>query len=303
MAKIAYIGKFRKIYDEEQIARGFESLGHKVARIEEESLGIIDAPIILRECNPDLVLFAKLCIIGNPQKVLDIIKDLGLKTASWTFDIYWDSVRQPLIKIMPQFKADYVFTTDGGNDEDWERAGINHYTVRQGIYEGFAYMAEVEPKYDIVFVGGEATLGDYRLKLMSFLEETYGDKFHWFGRYNTNEVREHALNELYASAKIIIGDSVYSPHYWSNRIYETIGRGGFFIHPMVEGLDREFEPYKEFIPYNYGDFNGLKTIIDYYLTYDEERNAIRRRGFERCKDYTYAKRCAVISKILFDGKD
>jgi len=126
---------------------------------------------------------------------------------------------------------------------------------------------------------------------MEFLTSTYGDRFHWYGRTNTAEVRGEKLNDLYNSA-IVIGDSVYSPHYWSNRIYEVLGRGGFLIHPMIEGIEKEFKPFKHFIPYNHHDYKGLKEKIDYFLEHEEERDKIRMAGFAYCKkNHTLDNRC------------
>jgi spore maturation protein CgeB len=103
---------------------------------------------------------------------------------------------------------------------------------------------------------------------------------------------------LYNSAKIVIGDSVYSPQYWSNRIYETLGRGGFLIHPNVPGIEKEYEPWKEFIPYDYNDFTSLKEKIDYFLTKPKEREKIQMAGFIKTRDYILEERCRSFLKLV-----
>jgi len=96
---------------------------------------------------------------------------------------------------------------------------------------------------------------------------------------------------------VVVGDSVYSPRYWSNRLYETIGRGGFLIFPKIPGIDGEFTPYKHFVPYDYFDFDGLKEKIDYYISHDKEREEIKMAGFEHCKNkHTYRHRCEYLIK-------
>ena len=53
-------------------------------------------------------------------------------------------------------------------------------------------------------------------------------------------VKMDNLNDLIASCKVIIGESIIHPYYWSNRIYETIGRGGFCLHAYHEGIENEY---------------------------------------------------------------
>ena len=105
------------------------------------------------------------------------------------------------------------------------------------------------------------------------------------------------------STKIVVGDTLCInfkyPDYWSDRVYETMGRGGFIIHPYVQGMEREFEDKKHLVFYEYGNFNQLKELIDYYLEHDEEREAIRKAGHELVKSkYTYRNRWEQILKEL-----
>ena len=73
--------------------------------------------------------------------------------------------------------------------------------------------------------------------------------------------------------------------------------------PKIPGLEKEFTPYEHFVPYNMGNFDQLKKIIDYYLTHDKEREKIRRAGFEHCKKHhTYLHRVKVLLKTLEDRK-
>jgi spore maturation protein CgeB len=116
-------------------------------------------------------------------------------------------------------------------------------------------------------------------------------------------VRGLKLNKLYWSTKIVVGDTLCIdfkyPDYWSDRVYETLGRGGFLIHPYVSGMEREFEDKKHLVFYEYGNFKQLKELIDYYLEHDEEREAIRKAGHELVKEkYTYKNRWEYILKEL-----
>lgn len=281
---IAYIGKFRRIHDEEGIARALEAEGHNVTRIQEDELVYIEQVV---QSAPDLILFAKLQTppVFN-DNLIKYAKREGIKTVCYVPDLYWGLPRQSsIIGKEHMFQADHVCTPDGSNEEKWIGAGIKHHVVRQGIHEEFIKRGNKIDAPEIVFVGQTNPLYPYREKLLNFLKQAYGDRFRHYGEHNSNHVRGWDLNDLYESAKIVIGDSVFSPHYWSNRIYETIGRGGFIIHPMVAGLEREYKPYTHFVPYSIGDFAGLKEKINFYLTHDKERDAIRLAGMEHTRKH------------------
>lgn len=286
--KISIIGKFKRLYDEEYIARSFEMLGHTVQRIEErlithQIVGLID------EFNPDVVLWTKLMVV-EPHKVREALRKY--KTVCWVFDLYFDYEREFRIKTHPAFTADYVFTTDGGHQERFKSVGINHQCVRQGIFKEDCYIADGTPEDTIVFVGSDNVYNQQRNKQISVIQQRFGDKFKWYGRFDTNEVRNGDLNILYSKSKIVIGDSVYSPHYWSNRVVETLGRGGFLIHQEVEGLK---ECYPHLVTYKRGDFDDLCAKINYYLAHEEERLDIVRKNFEWVKEnYTCDKQCQKI---------
>ena len=54
-----------------------------------------------------------------------------------------------------------------------------------------------------------------------------------------------------------------------------------------------------FRSYEHGNLKDLKQKIDYYLTHDDEREAIRLRGHERTKrDHTYVNRWKTILEEL-----
>lgn len=301
MANILYFGSFDMPYDTEvYISDTFESLGHTVTRNKPSTTSISELGDLLKQ-KFDFILLSK-GWFEEQDKAMKMIKDSGIPTVGWFWDLCWNTPREWILWKHPLFKADYVFTTDGG-DWDWKKYGINHQVIRQGIYEPEAIKGKVkkEYQYDVVFVGTNSHKTDFgwshRPELLNFLKRYYGDRFKHFG--NADGVRNLDLNDVYASAKVVVGDSVHSPHYWSNRLYETLGRNGFLVFPNIEGIDKEFIPYKHFIPYDYFEFGKLAEIIDYYLEHDEEREIIREAGFEHCKKkHTYKHRCIKLLECL-----
>lgn len=293
--KIAYIGKFTNLYDEEYIAKSFEMLGHEVLRLP-DNLGLRPMFRRIEEYGPEIVLFAKLNVTEDGHLFIKSLRAKGIKTVCWLFDLYWGYPREHRIRVDACFRADYVFTTDGGHSEEWQKAGINHQCVRQGIYKEQCYIAQYgnEP-HGVVFVGGENPVYPKRIKQISFIQKSYSD-FRWYGRKHTDELRNEHLNSLYATAKIVVGDSVYSPFYWSNRVVETLGRGGFLIHQAVPGLAEE---YPDLVTYEAGNYRSLREKIDYFLEHEEERQKIVTANFAFVKaNYTMEKKCAeLLEKI------
>lgn len=296
--KIFYIGGFSKSYDSEvYIAHGFRELGVDI-KCWDESLNLpLDMLLERIEMfNPDFVLLSKNKKYGKP--LIERLRGKYL-TVSWLFDLYHDLPRemgcQRSVKDSP-FYADRVFMSDGGE------VGIQKETIRQGIHEPEAVLGKANVDHDVVFIGSDTYFG--RHKMIEFLKETYGDRFAHYGMGGKPEVRGLELNNLLAGSKVVVGDSVHSPNYWSNRIYEVIGRGGFLLHPKVEGLDEEFEPYKHYIPFERGNFEQIKEIVDYYISHDKEREKIRLAGFDFCKtNYKYQDRCLTLLQKVIGTKE
>lgn len=296
--KIAYIGKFAKLWDEEAIALGLEEAGATVERIEES--GMYNEVLTRIEAfNPDVVLGAKYNVFWQ-KKFFQWLKTKPYISASWTFDLLiGHPPRESRVRSYRFLYCDVVFLTDGGHMKEYKDIGVNVRLLRQGIPDEFCYMAEPEEGPDIVFVGTENPTFPYRQNLMRLLKHEYGSRFTWIGQNNAEACRGHDLNKLYASAKIVVGDCMYGDYYWSNRIVETLGRGGFLIHPNVRGIEKDYKPYKEFIPYNWGDFRGMVTKINYYLDHKEDRDKIRTAGFERVKNnYKMSHKCKELYETL-----
>lgn len=292
--KIAIVGKFGKLHDEEYIARSFESLGHTVLRVEQKhSPRYMVATII--DNKTELVIFSKINPVESPKACIDFLRKNHIKTASWIFDLYWGYPREHNMMANIFFKVEKVFTTDGGHEDEWRMVGVDHQVVRQGIYKPECYIEPPADPHGVVFVGSDNPLFRERTRTVLRVRGMCSD-FRWIGKRNSDEVRGTDLNKLYASAKVVIGDSVYSPHYWSNRVVETLGRGGFLIHQEVPGIKEE---YPDLVTYQRGDMDDLNKKINYYLNNEEERLEIIRKNYEHVRDnYTTDKKCAeLLSKL------
>jgi len=290
--KIFYIGDFTQEWNEEGIALAFERLGHEVVRYQEGAEGrVLDW---IKRAKPDFLIWAKLKFISekDAEEMIAYCKENRITTACWVWDLYFGLTRGHQVGKKQMFKGDFFFNPDGGHQENFDRAGVNNYTLRQAISKTYCYEGKYQEQYDydVIFVGSENAQWKYREKMCMWLEDNY--KFKRFGHRFGEKIYGHKLNNLYSSAKIVMGDSVYSPHYWSNRLYEVLGRGGFLIHPDIPGLSDEYTPYEHYIPYRMNDFKGLKEKIDHFLKKPAERAKISRSALYYTKDnHTLEQRC------------
>lgn len=287
--RIMYFGTFREHYRTEQYIRhGFESLGHEViARAGEDvaALSLDDAE--LNSC--DFVLFGKTRSEHVTEK-LGILKGKVL-TVCWQHDLYGIPSRHGF---PPEYGADIVVATDGDIEK---HAGIpNYHVIRQGIHEPEAYYHPTHNvRYSVVFVGhASEKFQPGRGALVNWLRLEYGDRFH-----HVTDVRGTRLNSMLAQSGIVVGDSYPSPNYWSNRIYEITGRGGFLLHPETEGLDAEYTAGEHYVSYRRGDFDQLRRLVARYTAAPLERERIRLAGHELTKSqYTYRQRCEQLIEIV-----
>jgi len=86
-------------------------------------------------------------------------------------------------------------------------------------------------------------------------------------------------------------DSGQMHSYWSDRIPEVTGRGGFLLHPFVDGLGDEHQ-----IPtWPMGDWDRLYELIDRYTTDDDARQTIATATHsETLRRHTYTVRMGQV---------
>lgn len=308
--KLVLIGNFTEIYHEEGKARAFQKLGHDVYRFDEKVFDENDKNIIINQIKPDAVVYTKLRI-KNQIQLVNELKKSNIKTVCWFPDYcnvgQWENSAFNIkdIKNCGLSNSDLVLLPDANNSAKWKSLGINQHLMRQAISEEFCYKSnkKLNQEFDVVFIGTviDNDLYNYRFELVNFLQNKYKNKFLHLGGNNPYQVRNSDLNDLISSCKIIIADSPYKQGHpiWSNRVYETLGRGGFCLHSNVPGIETEFEIGKHIGVYEHKNYDDLESKIDYYLKNSSERIKIADAGFEYVKNnLTLNNRCKdVIEKI------
>lgn len=144
-----------------------------------------------------------------------------------------------------------------------------------------------KPIYNLVFIGStDAT----RRNWLQLLQRMYGPVYFAIDTIGRgNEVREFRMAEAYAQSKIAINlqrvvfrnSGLYVT---SNRIYNAMGGGAFFISHPVTRLDLVFQPGKHCVVHN-DQLDDLCRLIDYYLEHEDEREAIAAEGQKQVLQY------------------
>jgi hypothetical protein len=157
---------------------------------------------------------------------------------------------------------------------------------------------------DVIFVGSRGYHPEWpwRPKLIDWLRDTYGPRFtHIGGDGDSGTLRGPALNAAYSKSKVAVGDTLCLgfdyPFYASDRLFEAPGRGGFQLFPRIKGIPELFDGTMMF--FDFGDFDGLKDLIDYYLEHDQGREALRTMCHEHVKTHhTYVQRWETILETI-----
>lgn len=235
--------------------------------------------------------------------MLNDIKSLGIPTAGYHLDLFFGLDRASYVLTDPYFELDYFFSTDGGHDKEWEEAGVNHHYMPPGVYHEEAYDALPNPKFssDIAFVGSvnyaHAEHAPVRAAMLRTVQKKYGRRFQIWPKRQA--IRGHELTELYASVKVVIGDSCLAGKvrgYFSDRCMETLGRGGFLIHPYVPGI---LNSLPDLVTYEAGNWDALIDRIDHYLASDAARESNRKSNAEWVRNHhTYKHRMQEILEVV-----
>lgn len=305
---IGFIGNFNPPFSTENDRKwSFEQLGHKVITFQENTT---TAPQLYKAINEIDILFYSHThgwMIEGLKEVFRVFKMHGVPTVSVHLDRWAGLDRVKDMGDEATWFTEFIFMADGSPEaqEIYNNLSLKWKFLRPGVVARECYLAKPDYDafpYEIVFVGSKGYHPEYpfRPQLIDFLKQTYGNRFGHYGNDGIEVVRGDRLNTLYASAKIAVGDSCFGgrPFYVSDRYFETRGRGGFLIHPHVMGIDTF-----GVVHYQPENLQQLKERIDYFLTHDAEREAMRKTGHEWVRDHeTYTHRAQEILNIVFEKR-
>lgn len=273
--------------DEGAITYAIESLGHTVQRLDERK-GVK----AYKYRGYDFILFHK-------WRDLPTLRSLSAPKVFWYFDLVdypdhtlagrnqtrtnWMNEITPLV--------DLGFCTDG----DWVAKDTTGKLVclRQGADVRYAGMGiSSQDRIPILFTGIRHG-GIQRSNCVDALFYRYGNRF-----VQKSGVHGRKLADLIASSRIVVApEGPATDNYWSNRVYLTLGFGGFLIHPFCQQLVIDYEPGRELIYYR--DRPEMFMLIDHFLMNPTKRREISQAALQRTlSEHTYTHRVQRLIEIV-----
>lgn len=318
--RIAALGNYGVDFSTEtHVTKSLESIGHEVTRIQEGDFTPIRIANEVCSGGYDLLWWTQtlgLADRGGPNadrlRMLEAIRTAGIPSVGFHLDRWFGLDREHQVSTEAFFRLDAVFTADGAHQREFEAAGVRHYPILPAVYAEEAEPGVFRPELaaDVAFVGNWHST--YHREWMHRRELIHHLQRRWDVRLWPVEgqpaVRGQMLRDVYASTKVVVGDSCLVPTkrgepmyaYCSDRIPETLGRQGFLIHPRVASVtDGPYESGEHLLTWTLGDWDELDVKIAYSRASDDYRQHIARQGRQHVlTHHTYAVRCQQVIETL-----
>lgn len=249
------------------LTEGAQDLGWNVQHLPARSIPTAD---VVRACKgADMLIWARThghVPDGDIGRMLCEIEDAGTATVALHLDLYWGIPRrEQQIGVDPWWSCQWVFTADGGHQEQFLARGVNHRWLPPPLGRRWLGRSPADRRRfpgRVVFVGSYVPdiHGPHRANLLKWARRRWAFQFQQYGR--GRPVWGADLGTLYASAEVVLGDSAPADRYWSDRVVCTLGRGGLLAHPRVEGMPGLGFTDEVMLLYERGDLVGLGERID-----------------------------------------
>ncbi len=319
--RVLQVGNFGVYFSTEcEFRKAFEALGHEVESFQENEPGAFlrVAERLRGQPRPDVVAWTRTgwdppVPHAEQWEMLNTAKALGVPTLGLHLDKWHSLDRVGQIAEEPFFRVALLATADGGYQDEWAAAGVNHRWMPPGVseFECGGGTPNRRLASDVAFVG--SWRGSYhkewphRDELVAFLRTTYRGRCRFWGGPGRG-MRGPALRDLVASVKVFVGDSCGvggRGFYTSDRVPETLGRGGFLLHPHVEGVTDGtlYTDGEHLRTWPLGDWGELRRLIDFYVVHDDERRAIAEAGRRHVlENHTYGVRLrSLLEQLQAEG--
>lgn len=313
--KVALVGNFEPEHStENHYVRAHRAMGNDVVEIQEGTVPWDTVDAVAADAGVDVIQWVHTHSLA-PESTHDEqwaflrrCTRRGIPTVATHLDRWWGLARQHQAETEPFFRCDLVLTADGGHDDDWARVGVEHVWLPPAVLGSECVPGTRHPEMAsrVAFIGswhGYHPEWPHRAELVAWLKRHHREDTQFWPKRGEHAVRGEALRDLYASVDILVGDSCLTggaTRYLSDRVPETLGRGGFLIHPRVEGVTDGalYTEGRHLACWDLGNWDELATIIDRYLD-DDERDLIAKRGREHVLEHhTYETRVRQLAALL-----
>ena len=318
-----YLGNFRPAHStENHVARALRHNGMNVRQVQEDEHGAAQiAGWLDAGERADFVLWTRTRwgadihegLNAGVRRMLRLARLQSVPVVGYHLDIWWGLKRESEIASEPFFEVDLLVTADGGHERLWEQAGVRHLWMPPAISLGEAEHGQPRDEFisRLAFVGshdgGYHREHEHRHELVRWLRQNFRRDCAFWPQPGQHAVRGKDLQDLYASVGLVVGDSCFAgtglANYWSDRIPETLGRGGALAHPYVPGLaacfilDAGHDPH--LLHWDAGDWTALGGTIEFALSHPEDMNEMGRRARLHVREHhTYERRMTQLVDAL-----
>ena len=265
---IAVVGRFvpwpwRQHPDESYLADALERLGVVIHRVNQ------DLP------RPPLKQAEWALFTGHPGSIarLDIWRKTH-PTIVWTLDWLPDLPERRSI-IEAGRRATLFLSSDQYN---WAASfGLRNHGYLPGACESVVAPFSPKPTIPCAFIG--SLYSPRRKQIAAIVRKHGGIVLDQAGSWKYGV----ELSSWLQTIKVIVGDSFRNDvqGYWSTRNYIVPGAGGFLLTPRTPGLELQFKINREVAIYD--SMDELDAQLDYWIKNDQERERVRRAGYDRTR--------------------
>lgn len=275
--------------DEDAITNALTQLGHQVVCVQEGRTPRADLKY-------DLVLFHKWDDVLTMRRI-------RAPKVFWYFDLV-DFPDDTLAK-RNQNRMDWMkrvtphvaigFCTDG----DWVNRDTTGKLVRllQGADGRLAFPGTPGTLLIPILFTGIKNGGAKRYSFVDHMERTWnrGGKQSF---YHAQRVHGKPLADLIASSKVVVApDGPVTDHYWSNRVYLTLGFKAVLFHPYCATLEDHYKDREEIVYYHSRE--ELRELLLTYFQSPEDRKRIAHNGYQRTiTEHLYLHRCKTLIQTV-----
>ena len=291
MSRVMVFGKSqRKTRKVPHITRAFKDLGHDTLWLNPASIkrwmGRWSDSYILNRVysfNPDIIFIFSQDI---PLPVLEKISaDKKIKIVLFYVD--WRPEILPTL-IERGKLVDLFLVTSKGLLEEYCQAGIRNPVYLTDACDTYDHKRQtpILPiwKSEVAFIG-EARPNESRVNIISRLKEicsvkVYGNNWEDFHIQPTlKSVGPRGYRLICGGAKIILGSDIvnFVDGYWSNRLWLSLGCGGFLLTNYVRGIEDLFQNREHLVWYH--DEEECFALVKEFLAKPEERKRIANTGY------------------------
>jgi spore maturation protein CgeB len=304
MPRVMIFGKSQRLTRKVlQIARAFEDRGNETLWLNPNTINRWIGPktekYILKRIekfNPDIIFIHSMDL---PLPILEKISGTRIKTVQYYHDtIYGDRYTELLPKVAQWGRQVDLFLINAkGLHNHLKSLGIdNPIFIVEGcdIYD-HKKRHPLLPiwKSEVAFIGA-ARPDEPRIPLIKKLNEicdlkVYGKNWEQFGiKPATKKVNSREYGLICGGAKIMLGiDAVTNVEgHWTNRLWLTLGCGGFHLANYIQGMEEFFVDREHLVLYRNED--ECIDLVKEYLFKSEERERIAEKGYRLVHEhYTF----------------